>query len=218
MKNKKLFLINAIHILLSIVLLTGCPATPAPSVINDLKDETVIEENSSFFVKDEITGVIDFTTNDTKYSGQFGYTLWTQEDEVYNPFSILNVTANKISGNDAAGYGVVFGSHDDTMLVVLINTMKEFIIGELTANLFTELQPWDNEPSLKSGYNQFNNIDITYNSVSRDFALSFNAGEAITFRDDEEPFHTYGKSGYIVVISPMDNFPNMPVSITFKKN
>ena len=112
----------------------------------------------------------------------------------------------------------MFGSHDDTMLVVLINTMKEFIIGELTANLFTELQPWDNESSLKSGYNQFNNIDITYNSVSGDFALSFNEGEAITFRDDEEPFHTYGKSGYIVVISPMDDFPNIPVSITFKKN
>jgi hypothetical protein len=196
----------------------GCPVTPAPSMIKDLKDEIVIEEDSSFFVKNEATGIIDFITNDTKYSGQFGYTLWTQEDEVYNPFSILNVTLNKSSGNDAAGYGVVFGNHDDTMLVVLINTMKEFIIGELTANLFTELQPWNNAVSLKSGYNQFNNIDITYNSISGNFTLSFNGGETITFRDDEEPFHTYGKSGYIVVISPMDNFPAIPVSITFKKN
>jgi outer membrane translocation and assembly module TamA len=104
------------------------------------------------------------------------------------------------------------------MLVVLINTKKEFIIGELTGNLFTILQPWDDTENLKSGYNQNNIIDITYDAGTGDFDLSFNGVLVTTFRDDDAPFHTVGKNGYIVVISPMDNFPNIPVSLTFKKN
>ena len=218
MKNKKLIRINTSIIILLIIFTIGCSVTPIPSVVKDYEDVTVIEENSSLFVKDGVTGVIEFTTNDTRYSEQFGYTLWSQEGLVSDPFTNLNVTLSKLSGNDVAGYGVIFGSHDDTMLVVLINTKKEFIIGELTGNLFTVLQSWDDAPGLKSGYNQTNIIDITYDSGTGEFDLSFNGEWITTFRDDDAPFHTQGKYGYIVVISPMDDFPNIPVSITFKKN
>ncbi|MCK5197332.1 MAG: hypothetical protein KAR21_03220, partial [Spirochaetales bacterium] len=140
MKNIKLILIKASLLAGLFFFLTGCPNTPEPSVVKDPPDSSVIEENSELFVED--TGVISFTTNDTKYSSEYGYTLWTQEDEVQNPFTHLNVTLKKISGNDVAGYGVIFGSYDNTMLIVLINTKKEFVIGELTGNLFTVLQPW----------------------------------------------------------------------------
>lgn len=218
MKNKKLIRINTLLIMLVILITLGCSVTPTPSEVKDPEDLTVLEENSSLFVEDGVTGVIEFTTNDTKYSEQFGYTLWSQEAVVFDPFSHLNMTLSKLSGNDVAGYGVVFGSHDDTMLVVLINTKKEFIIGELTGNLFTVLQAWDYSSSLKPGYNQSNIIDIAYNSETEDFVLSFNAGDSIIFRDDDAPFHTSGKNGYIVVISPMDDFPNIPVSVTFKNN
>lgn len=218
MKNKKLLLINMLLIIFLVVITLGCPVTPAPSKDKDHGDVTVIEENSYLFVEDGITGIIEFTTNDTKYSEQFGYTLWSQEGLVSDPFTNLNVTLSKLSGNEDAGYGVVFCSYDDTMLVVLINTKKEFIIGELTGNLFTVLQPWNNAPVLKSGYNQTNIVDIAYDSGTGDFDLSLNNVLVTTFRDDDAPFHTQGKNGYIVVISPMDDFPNTPVSITFKKN
>ncbi len=218
MKNKKLIRINTSITILLIIFTIGCSVTPIPSAVKDHEDVTVIEENSSLFVEDGVTGVIEFATNDTKYSEQFGYTLWSQEGLVSDPFTNLNVTLSKLSGNDVAGYGVVFGSHDDTMLVVLINTKKEFIIGELTGNLFTVLQFWDDAASLKSGYNQINIIDITYDSGTGEFDLSFNGVLVSTFRDDDAPFHTQGKNGYIVVISPLDDFPNIPVSITFKNN
>lgn len=218
MENKKLIRINTLIFILVIIITSGCSVTPIPSVVKDPEDVTVIEENSSLFVEGGGTGIIEFATNDTKYSEQFGYTLWSQEGLVSDPFTNLNVTLSKLSGNDVAGYGVVFGSHDDTMLVVLINTKKEFITGELTGNLFTVLQSWDNAVSLKPGYNQINIIDITYDSGTGDFDLSLNGVLVTTFRDDEAPFHTQGKNGYIVVISPMDDFPNIPVSLTFKKN
>jgi hypothetical protein len=218
MENKQLIRISTFIFILMIMITLGCPVTPGPSVVKDHDDAAVIEENSSLFVVDGATGVIEFTTNDTKYSEQFGYTLWAQEGGVSDPFTHLNVTLSKLSGNEDAGYGIVFCSYDDTMLVVLINTKKEFIIGELTGNLFTVLQPWNNATVLKSGYNQTNIVDITYDSGSREFDLNFNGVWITTFRDDNAPFHTHGKNGYIVVISPMDDFPNIPVSITFKKN
>jgi len=218
MRNIKLILPIGFLLIILFYFLTGCPVTPTHLEIKNLLDSTPIEENSSLFVADLDTGVISFETNDTKYSGEYGYTLWSQDDIVQDPFTHLNVTLKKISGNDVAGYGVVFGSHDDTMLVVLIDTKKSFIIGELTGNVFTELQPWTNSPNLIQGYNQENTIDISYNSGTGDYSLSFNGQMPVPFRDDDEPFHMTGKSGYIVVISPLDNFPNIPVSVTFKKN
>ncbi len=209
---------NSLLLVLVILIIFGCSVTPVLPEIKDPGDGAAIEEDSSLFIEDSSTGVVEFTTNDTKYSNQFGYTLWTQDGSETDFFIQLNVTLSKLSGDDTAGYGVVFGSHDDTMLVLLINTKKEFLIGELTGNLFTELHPWDNAVSLKSGYNQSNIIDITYDSGTGDFGLSFNGISVTTFRDDDEPFHTQGQNGYIVVISPLDDFPNIPVSITFKRN
>lgn len=215
---KSIKLVPAIILFLLFCLFSGCLDTPVPLVVKDPLDSSVIEEKSELFVEDPDTGIIVFETNDTKYSGEYGYTLWSQDDTVQDPFTHMNVILKKISGNDSAGYGVVFGSHDNTMLIVLINTLKEFIIGELSGNLFTELQPWSNSVDLIPDFNQENTIDITYNSDTGDFALSFNGGEDLPFRDDDEPFHISGKEGYMVVISPLDDFPNIPVSITFKKN
>jgi hypothetical protein len=218
MENKRLIRINTQIITLLIIVTIGCSVTSIPSEVKDPKDVTKIEENSSLFVEDGVSGVVEFTTNDTKYSEQFGYTLWSQEGSVSDAFTNLNVTLSKLSGNDEAGYGVILGSHDDTMLIVLINTKKEFVIGELAGNLFTVVQSWDDAISLKPGYNQTNIIDITYDSGTGNFYLSLNCVLVTIFRDDETPIHTHGKTGYIVVISPMDDFPNIPVSITFKKN
>lgn len=199
-----------------LISISACPVTPESSKDLDLLDNPVIEENSLLFEMDTDTGVISFDTNDSKYINEYGYTLWTENNEVHSPFTSLNVTLSKISGNSDAGYGIVFCSYDDTMLVVLINTKKEFVIGELTGNLFTVLQQWSEADSLNSGLNQTNIIDLTLNTG--EFFLTFNAGETIVFSDTNEPYHSYGKDGYLVVISPLDNFPNVPVSVTFKKN
>lgn len=198
------------------ILMVGCPVTPDNSKDLSLLNNPVLEENSSLFDLDTVTGIVSFETNNTLYSTEYGYTLWTENNEEQNPFTNLNVTLSKLGGNSDAGYGIIFCSYDETMLVVLINTKKEYIIGELTGNLFTELVPWTHISSLKAGLNQINTINISL--VSGEFSLTFNAGESITFSDTDEPYHSYGKDGYIVVISPLDDFPNFPVSVTFKKN
>lgn len=218
MKKSKLILTGILVLLFICLFFTGCPDPLDPPYEKETLNNPVVEENSFLFIEDDDTGIICFETNNTKYTGGYGYTLWKKEDAVQAPFTNLNVSLKKIRGNDVAGYGVVFGSHDNTMLIVLIDTKKSFIIGELTGNLFTELQPRTNSSNLIPGFNQENIIDISYNSVTKDYLLSFNGLASAVFRDDEEPFHTSGKNGYMVVISPLDDFPNTSVSVTFKKN
>ncbi len=201
----------------ALFLFSGCPVSPVkPEPV--LPDGESIEMNSSLFVTDSGSGTVFFSTNDNAYTGEYGYTLWTEEPEAFTPFVRLNVTLSKLSGDDTAGYGVVFCSHDGTMLLVLINTKKEYLIGELTGNVFNELQGWKESSDLFGGYNQTNTLDITLDSGAGVFSLSFNGGTPVTFRDDEEPYHTGGKNGYLVVVSPRDDFPDVPVSVTFKEN
>ena len=216
MKEKLINIIVNLGVIIFLISITGCPVTPESPENLDLLDNPVVEENSLLFDLDTSTGVISFNTNDSKYINEYGYTLWTENNEVQNPFTSLNVTLSKLGGNSNAGYGVVFCSYDNTMLVVLINTKKEFVIGELTGNLFTVLQDWTEAASLNAGLNQINVIDIVL--VAGEFFLTFNSGETIVFSDTDEPYHSYGKDGYLVVISPLDDFPNVPVSVTFKKN
>ena len=201
----------------AVFMFSGCPVSPVkPEPV--LPDGESIEMNSSLFVTDSGIGTVSFSTNDNAYTGEYGYTLWTEEETVHDPFTRVNVTLSKLSGDDTAGYGVVFCSHDDTMLLVLINTKKEYLIGELTGNVFNELQGWKESSDLFGGYNQTNILDITLDSGTGVFSLSFNGGISVTFRDDEEPYHTGGKNGYLVVVSPRDDFPDVPVSVTFKEN
>ena len=86
----------------------------------------------------------------------------------------------------------------------------------MTGNYFTVLQPWQEASSLNEGWNQTNTIDITLDTG--EFSLIFNNGDPVVFMDSDEPYHNYGKDGYMVVISSLENFPDTPVSVTFKKN
>ena len=200
-----------------VIVLSGCPSSSG-GLNPDLPEGASVEKNSSLFVTDSGSGVTSFSTNDTKYTGEYGYTLWTEGDTVYSPFTHLEVTLSKMSGNEDAGYGVVFCSHDSTMLLVLINIKKEYLIGELDGNVFSEIQGWEESSDLLSGYNRTNVVDISLDSGAGEFSLGFNGGSPVTFRDDEEPYHTGGRNGYIVVVSPREDFPEVPVVLTFRDN
>lgn len=217
--KKSVLKAGAVPVLLAVVIvLSGCPSSSG-GLNPVLPEGASVEKNSSLFVTDSgSSGVTSFSTNDTKYTGEYGYTLWTEGDTVYSPFIHLNVTLSKMSGNEDAGYGVVFCSHDSTMLLVLINIKKEYLIGELDGNVFSEMQGWEESSDLLSGYNQTNVVDISLDSGTGEFSLRFNGGSPVTFRDDEKPFHTEGRSGYMVVVSPRDDFPDVPVSVTFTEN
>ncbi len=207
---------SGVIVLIIAVVLSGCPS-PQEGTEPVLPGGGGIEEASSLFVDSE-TGEVVFSTNDSEYCGEYGYTLWTEGDTVYSPFSHLNVTLSKLEGNSDGGYGVVFCGDGTSMLLVLININREYLIGELDGNVFTAISEWIETEDLYGGYNQGNVVDITYDEDEEEFSLSFNGGDAVRFRDDEEPYHTEGRNGYIVVISSREDFPDVPVSVTFKEN
>jgi hypothetical protein len=206
----------------ALVLLAGCPVTPVPEPDAKTDDGSsgVAQVDTLFVETATDSGQFVFTTNDTAYWGEYGYTLWTLKGAAVTPFASRKVELSKMSGNASAGYGVVFCSYDtgsgETMLVVMINTQKEYIVGEVTGASFTEIIPWTESASLVAGYNVKNTVSLSYDAAKGDFSLSLTDGAAVTFRDDVEPYHdSGGRNGYMVVISPLDDFPDTPVHVIF---
>ncbi len=206
----------------ALLVLSGCPISPRGD------EEPVpaaggVEEHSELFVADDGSAeTIRFETNDARYWGPYGYTLWTVRPAAQSPFVSREVTAAKESGDAAAGFGLVFCAYDsgdpligETMLVVMINTQREYIVGEVSGGSFRELVPWTACAWLKLGYGQENTIALS--ADSGEIVLSLNGAEAARFRDEDPPLHDGGADGYLVVISPLDRFPDVPVSVIFRE-
>jgi len=203
----------------------GCPVSTPPGAGPDVEGTPGdLQKVDDLFVQDAQNPTRRvFRTNDPAYWGPYGTTLWTLAGAPQEPFGQLVVELIKVEGDDTAGYGVVFCSYDtgdpatgETMLVVMINTRQEFIVGEVSGAAFTEIIPWSSCGSLRTGYNQSNLLRVTY--AAGEYCLFLNGTEAARFRDDEEPRHDQGgRSGYMVVISPLDNFPSSYVHVIFQE-
>ena len=209
-------------------LISGCPLTPGSDngpVVGG-NDGDVLQVDDLFTADPDSPGRFIFQTNDPAYWGPYGYTLWTLTGAPSSPFVSRQVEVNKVSGDGAAGYGMVFCHYDtgepnvgETMLVAMIDTQKEFIVGEVTGASFTEIVPWTESAYLSMGYNQANVLKVTYDAGEKEFALFLNGGLAVRFRDDSRPFHDAGGgNGFIVVISPRDDFPHTPVYVIFQED
>jgi len=217
---KSLSVLSGVLVLL-ILIFSACPVTPEPA------DEAMVgqggfEEVKELFVDGEEEGKIVFATNDSAWWSSLGYTLWALNGEVQEPFVSREVTCNKISGAGGAGYGLVFchwESSDpdigETMLTVMINTLGEYIVGEVVEDRFYEFFPWRESEYLKKGYNQGNVLGLRWDSGASRFELSINGNTETVFTDEVEPLHAGGENGYIVVISPADTFPQNPVQVVF---
>ena len=105
MKHENLLIVFA-----SLVLFSSCELAPFEEGENLIKPEqTNISEESSLFEKDEQNKIFTFETNDTKYLGANGWTLWTvpnvNTSERFNPVAVEVI---KESGRTEAGFGLVF--------------------------------------------------------------------------------------------------------------
>ena len=208
-------------------LLSGCPVTPGsdsgPAVGGN--DGEVLQVDNLFAADPDSPGRFIFQTNDPAWWGPYGYTLWALQGAPLSPFVSRQVQVNKVSGDGAAGYGIVFCHYDtgdptigETMLIAMIDTQREFIVGEVTGASFAEIVPWTESGYLGMGYDHANVLKITYDAGEKEFALFLNGGLAACFRDDSAPFHDAGGgNGYIVVISPHDNFPHDSVHVIFQE-
>jgi hypothetical protein len=204
------------------LLLAGCPATPRPEDEGPVLDGGELEERSDLFVAGVLPGETVFATSDSRFCGLYGYTLWALAGTPQEPFVAREARASKISGDGAAGYGLVFCAYEsgdpvvgETMLVIMINTESEFIVGEIAGAGFRVLIPWTRCAALKGGYGQENRISLA--AQASEIVVSLNGSEAARFRDDDPPLHDSGADGYLVVISPLDRLPEVPVHVVFRE-
>lgn len=215
---------NYFYKLLSIFTLlmtSSCLVNLGEHYIEDKYNNPVIEEVSELFDNDGNNN-INFFTNETRYIAPRGYSLWTILDDEPTEYTSRTIEINKISGvSIAAGFGGVYCQFVDpefglTFLLFMINLDGEYCIGEvINGKVFNYLVEWTFTKNLNRGLNQINLLSLDYESSENKFHVSINGEEEITFRDDEAPFHKSGKQGYIVTISPIDEFPEVPVEVRF---
>jgi hypothetical protein len=198
---------------------TGLPNDAAPiEIVDELFDETVLGDGRT---------ATHFHTNDPRYWSWNGYTLWTVWDAGEMPvFTERVVELSKPNGNDIAGYGLVIcqgnrtylGKSYPTMLVVMINRDGEYTIGKAIGARYEVMTNWTLTPALQKNGTP-NEVKVKYELDSvlgvNVFKLTINNSLVKTFQDTDEPKHTGGKNGYIVVISPWDTFPSKDVDVYF---
>jgi hypothetical protein len=181
------------------------------------------EAESLFVSSTDSSGAaaVYFRTSDAAYISDNGYTLWSLKAADQSPFVSRTVVLNKQSGDPGAGFGIVFCRHgassiaDETMLVAMIDTEQEYIVGEAIGSSFTAIVPWTSSPYLKRGYNQANAMSVSLDRMTRVFTLFINGERVKTFSAIEPGYDLSGGNGYIAVISPRDDFPTTPVCIAY---
>jgi hypothetical protein len=207
--------------------LTGCPDSYTPGQ-KKLEEEPPLTRADELFVPGEIeNGRVQtvFATNDRRFWTLEGMTLWTVWGDGSKAFDSRTVSMGKSLGFSGGGYGMVFcqGEHQvngaarPAMLVVMVNNEGNYIIGKAVGGIFTAFGWWKATPHLHRGAGVMNEVTVTYEEESGGYRLDINGHFIERFRDDEEPVLRRGKDGYIVVITPFDQFPQSGVAAYFRE-
>jgi hypothetical protein len=200
MKKKSTFFFITIFI---IPIILVCCVKPLPKI-----DETIQWEYDS-------EGFIRFCTNDPKYHN---YLLLCPFDDTYqDPFNVLEVECNKISGNKYGGYGVFFNMTDwDNYYLLLIDASGYYCIYKTVNGTWEAILDWDTSRSLYQGHGIVNSIKIKYHESLEMYEFSFNGGPYRTFKDAN---FINGYSGFCVSVlgKKYENFPREPVDVRFNK-
>ena len=164
-----------------------------------------------------------FRTNDEKFRTSEGSTVWTVRGEKSEIFASRTVKAAKASGNSSGGYGIVFchdtyvvgGNAVQAMLVAMINNDGGYITGKAVGSAFTPFGWWKTSPFVNRIPGSANEITVSYDEEKDEYVLSINGNETERFKDGSEPFLRKGRNGYVVVITPFDNFPVTGIDVSF---
>ena len=217
MNHKIIFLM-----FITLLVLSSCKLQPfetdKPQIITE---ETKLREETSLFIKSNNTYV--FQTNDTKYLSSKGFTLWTaafvNESQRFEP---LSYTIIKESGKADAGYGIIFCSQETDgvpfMLTVLINTKGMYSIGKVKNGVFSHInEGWKSSACINRGYGVTNTISVSYDNNKDEFVVLINGIMISTFTVSENILFQNSQSGFAVVIAPDEDFPAVPVKVTFER-
>ena len=218
MKHENLLIVFA-----SLVLFSSCELAPFEEGENLINPgQTSVQEESSMFEKDEQNKTFTFETNDTKYLGAKGWTLWTvpnvNTSESFNPVAVEVI---KESGRTEAGFGLVFCEQEiegkPFMLAVLINANGYYTVGKVSDGVFCHINDgWKNSNFINKGYGIKNTISVAYDTGTRNFILKINGYDITSFTVSEQITFKNSRSGFAVVIANNEIFPGKPVRITFE--
>ena len=219
MMRKTLLLV---FMVLSLILLSSCPSPVSSNDDNSTSDptSTVVTEAAEFFVEDSGTGETVFSLNSTSLLSSNGSTYWTSAGSGES-FSTINVTMRKTSGNNVGGFGIIFAQdgsgNDQSALVFMINILGEYCVGLVADNSFEYIREWTDAGSVISGYSQYNALRIEeYDSAGR-YKLFINNTEVNDFEDPSSEVHDSGNYGYLAVLTPVESFPSVPVTVYFEE-
>ena len=159
---------------------------------------------------------------DTKYLSENGFTLWTVPNvNASDDFSTVLVEAVKESGTAEAGFGVVFCERQVNgkpfMMAALINANGFYTVGKIVDGVFSHVNGgWKSFNLINRGMGVKNQIEVSFDSNSRNFVLKLNGGVATEFAAQEEIAFKGSRSGFAVVVANNEKLPSNSVKVTFE--
>ena len=215
-----------LFLLMFVCLLSSCPTpTTATSGDNDGGDASSlpVEESAVYFTDDTGSGETVFSLNEVSAVTSGGSTYWGEVRDENTDFSSLEIIVKKSSGSNVGGFGVIFaqrdtGTDDFSALVVMINILGEFCIGLVEENSFDYICEWASVDNIVTGYSMTNTIRIEEYESSGRYKLYINDLETEDFEDPSETVHDGGGYGYLAVVTPVEKFPSVPVTVYFEED
>ena len=207
----------------ALAFLASCGLDPLEGGSGILKPErTKVSEESSLFKAEGENKKFTFETNDTKYLSENGFTLWTVPNvNASDDFSTVLVEAVKESGTAEAGFGVVFCERQVNgkpfMMAALINANGFYTVGKIVDGVFSHVNGgWKSFNLINRGMGVKNQIEVSFDSNSRNFVLKLNGGVATEFTAQEEIAFKGSRSGFAVVVANNEKLPSNSVKVTFE--
>ncbi|MEL5720359.1 hypothetical protein [Treponema pedis] len=173
------------------------------------------------FIKDE-EGKIEFKTNNGKYWGVRGYTMWKfLGEEIDKKEPCIEVV--KKEGAGEAGYGLVCystkkeeGEKEYRMLCILIHIDGKYSIGHVKNGEYKHIEWKKSSEKLHRGYGVRNRIKVKREENKIKIYFNEEKEEAYIINDSGKYNLGEGEAGVIAVISSKDKFPDNYVWLEYK--
>ena len=200
---------TALFILILTVLLFSCDGYTVKKLDTsdtDLQQDGLYEQSPSYFAYDEAKDVHSFTVG--PLSKKTGYTYWMDSGEnTSSDFEGLRYKVKKETGDENASFGIIFFREEknekQSFELCLINTKGGYVAGRITDGNFAYITEKGESSALYKGLNKDNIIEVSFDKVKKEYAVSFNGVHAYSCSYDKEDFTGlyYG----IAVVVPADD-------------
>ncbi|MCG8451704.1 MAG: hypothetical protein MI717_00810 [Spirochaetales bacterium] len=199
------------------LVLISCDFPDAPTLQNPGSLGGSIEKNEVLFEGIDGSHEILFFTNKSHHALPYGKSFWIPLEEPQNPLIRWTLQAVKLSGELQAGFGMIFCHQPESeiMFLFLIRVDGFYQIAEFSQGNYHPFFDWVFDPAIRSGYGQKNTLEVRGNGSGL-YSFLVNGTVIRTYQDENPPILLGGDQGMIVITSPREQFPQIPVDIRFQ--